>query len=513
MKPDSKTIAAKIPVFFALVFGLFLGLCIWKFGDPVILDHKIVTPETVSDYWNDAWPPHWSHWIWPPLAAWGALLIFQGGIAVVRGRPLAAGASKPAGSPISKSATGARTGRSAGSETRDRADLKVRATVTGFFPKWLWILPLAWLGWQFVSSTQTVDADLTSATLWQFGGCVACYFLGALLLNRERLGRLLLIGTLAALTFCLIRAVDQRVFEYPQDYQDLVEGERVGWTNFPPNVVTEMKTEGIVITTNGMEVANPIIVMKFARGRVCGTLVYPNALAEIILLLWPVSLALAFGATKNLRPGVRLAAITVTILLGGAAFFWTGSKLGWLIGVGLAGVVLLRLDWPRKLKLIAMGAVLVVGLGVFAARFYQYFEAGATSAGARFDYWRAALETTAERPVFGTGPGTFQRPYARLKSPDSEMARLAHNDYLEQFSDSGIVGGVIYCAWIFAALAIAGKGLWRSGDGFSFAIWLGLLGWFTQGVGEFGLFVPALAWTAFTLLGHLIGRQSFEVTL
>jgi len=40
-----------------------------------------------------------------------------------------------------------------------------------------------------------------------------------------------------------------------------------------------------------------------------------------------------------------------------------------------------------------------------------------------------------------------------------------------------------------------------------FAIFVGLLGWFVQGLGEFGLFVPALAWTAFTLLGGLIGRE------
>jgi hypothetical protein len=216
-----------------------------------------------------------------------------------------------------------------------------------------------------------------------------------------------------------------------------------------------------------------------------------------------------------------------------------------------------------------MAAVLVLGLGIFAVRFHHYFAAGATSTGARFDYWRAAAQTTAAHPWLGTGPGTFQRPYAQLKSPTSEMARLAHNDYLEQFSDSGIPGGLAYGAWIFLALAVLGRQLWpfheperrapsrlvggdclptgrdgarRSHDlvhgrdarqravgsspettqkpasvgghtpelrfnaQLSFAIFLGLLGWFAQGLGEFGLFVPALAWTAFTLLGCLLGK-------
>ena len=238
-----------------------------------------------------------------------------------------------------------------------------------------------------------------------------------------------------------------------------------------------------------------------------GTLVYPNALAGIILLLLPVSLTLAFGATKKLKPPIRLAAVSLAMFLGGAAFFWTGSKLGWLVGMAIIGVYLFRLNWSKKLKLAALSGVAVIGLGVFAVRFHNYFAAGATSVGARFDYWRAAVQTAVANPLTGTGPGTFQRPYAQLKSPEAEMARLAHNDYLQQFSDSGIVGGLAYAVWIVLALAVAGRRVWRSGDAFAFAIFAGLLGWFVQGLGEFGLFVPALAWTAFTLLGCLMGNK------
>ena len=54
--------------FYALAFGLFLGLCIWKFGNPVILDNKIIPPISVSEFWNDAWPTHWANWILLPLA-------------------------------------------------------------------------------------------------------------------------------------------------------------------------------------------------------------------------------------------------------------------------------------------------------------------------------------------------------------------------------------------------------------------------------------------------------------
>jgi O-Antigen ligase len=452
MKSEKKFRALE---FYALAFGLFLGLAILKFGNPVILDSKINPPLLLSDFLNDAWPTHWANWVLFPLVLAGCVFAF-------------------------------------------RKKLHWPAT------KWLWLLPLLWFGWQLFSATKTVDANLTATTLWQFFGCVACYFIGAFLFGSERALNWLLIGVLAAFTFCLVRAVDQRLFEFPQSHQLLIEGERANWTNLPPELFLEMKHENIIVTTNGADVANPVILAKFAKGRVNGTLVYPNALAGVILLLLPVSLALAFNSARRLRPSVRAAVIALTFFLGGAAFFWTGSKLGWLVGIVVVGIYLFRLKWPVRLKLLMLMIVVGFGLGIFAVRFHNYFAAGATSVGARFDYWRAAMQTTISHPLFGTGPGTFQRPYAQLKSPDAEMARLAHNDYLEQFSDSGIVGGTFYSIWIVLSLAVIGRRGWRSDNLLSFAIFIGLLGWFAQGLGEFGLFIPALAWTAFTLLGCLV---------
>jgi O-antigen ligase len=173
--------------------------------------------------------------------------------------------------------------------------------------------------------------------------------------------------------------------------------------------------------------------------------------------------------------------------------------------MGMGGVWLFRLKWPARAKWLTLVFVLVVGLGVFGFRFRNYFVAGAASVGARFDYWRAAGQTAIKNPVFGSGPGTFQRPYADLKAPDSEMARLTHNDYLEQFSDSGFVGGVSYTVWIALLLSTLARRAWQTNQPIYFAIFLGVSGWFVQGFSEFSLYVPALAWTAFTLSGCLLG--------
>ena len=438
---------------FALAFGLFLGLCLLKFGNPVILDRDIYPPVSFSEYWTDAWPTDWANCFLVPLAAIGAILIVR--------------------LPASK---------------RPR------------LPRWLLVLPLLWLGWQLISAAQTVDPTLTAFTLWQFFGCVACYFIGAFLFGGARALHFLLAGILIAFVFCLIQAVHQHI-EFPLDEKFLLEGQRTGWTNFPPASVLEMKRDHTIITTNGADIANPAILAKFAKGRVMGTMIYPNALAGIILLLFPVSFALALNGAKTLRPAVGYAAIALTAVLAGGAFFWSGSKFGWLIALLMILLCLCRLQWPLQLKISALALVVILGMGIFAIRFHSYFAHGATSTTARFDYWRAAVQTACSHPLLGTGPGTFQRPYAKLKSPEAEMARLAHNDYLEQFSDSGFPGGIFYATWVVAALAFASQRLWKSRDLAAVALFLGLLGWFVQGLGEFGLFIPALAWIAFTFLG------------
>ncbi len=218
-----------------------------------------------------------------------------------------------------------------------------------------------------------MDGNLTATTLWQFAGCVACYFLGALVLGRERVMRWLLVGVLAAFALCLIKGINQRLVEFPQSRQLLLEGERAGWTNIPPEMFAEMKHDRVVITTNGVDVANPAILAKFAKGRVNGTLVYPNALAGLILLLLPVSLVLAFNRTNRLRPPIRAAVIALTVFLGGSAFFWTGSKLGWLIALAIGGACLFRLQWPMRLKLAALTGILLDRAGDFCGSISRLF--------------------------------------------------------------------------------------------------------------------------------------------
>jgi len=175
-------------------------------------------------------------------------------------------------------------------------------------------------------------------------------------------------------------------------------------------------------------------------------------------------------------------------------------------------VVLLRLPFSQRLKTLMVTAVLVIGLAGFFLRHATFFRKGATSVSARFDYWRAAVQTARDKPFLGTGPGAFAIAYQKIKRPESEMARLVHNDYLEQASDSGLLGLLMYTVFIVASLArtFPRPGMASSPqpvEWLTFAVWLGVFGWSMQSLVEFGLYIPALAWPAFAFLGWLLGSQ------
>jgi O-antigen ligase len=166
----------------------------------------------------------------------------------------------------------------------------------------------------------------------------------------------------------------------------------------------------------------------------------------------------------------------------------------------------LPLKWRRWL----IYGLLIVGTVAFFVKYAGFFQKERNSVGARFAYWRAALIVVDYHPILGTGPGTFQIPYAQYKHPDDEMAKLCHNDYLEQACDSGVFGFLSYVSMICALLFILYRYSTRKSpmDWLNYAIWLGVFGICLHSLAEYHLYVPALAWPLFFLCGWLMSRNN-----
>jgi O-antigen ligase len=177
-----------------------------------------------------------------------------------------------------------------------------------------------------------------------------------------------------------------------------------------------------------------------------------------------------------------------------------------LIGLLIGSVALAHLPTRPQIKLTIVTLGLLLGLGGLWFKHAVYFSKGATSASARTDYWKVAMQIIQAKPIFGSGPGTFFREYGRLKPPEAEMARLAHNDYLQQGADSGIPGLLTYsCIWIGSLAWLYRKSIKRP---LTFGVWLGLTGLALHSLVEFGLYIPATSWLHFTLLGWLLAEEA-----
>lgn len=373
-------------------------------------------------------------------------------------------------------------------------------------PVWLLLLPIFWLIWQCLAAGGARDFQIASAVLAHFAICVASFFLGVFCLSRtEDLDTFWLLVLVA---FVIVLGIG-----WGQHFGGLEETRKYFFLYLYPTLPH----------------VSPDYLKKMSSSRIFSTLFYPNTLAGALLLFLPPVLASSLRI-RWLTPAARGFVVVVLGVGAMGCLYWSGSKAGWLLMLGLGVLALLRTDIANKYKLTLISSVLLFGVAGFLWKHVAFFEKGATSVSARFDYWEAALRITKDHPLTGVGPGGFGAAYLEIKRPQSEMTKLAHDDYLQQAADSGLPGALFYGAFIVGALVrtaprrqgvegghghlVLADGPIRArihtlpevdaSDWRYFAVWLGVLGWSLQSLFEFSLYIPPLAWAAFGLLGWMV---------
>ena len=352
-------------------------------------------------------------------------------------------------------------------------------------PRLMVILPALWLGWQILATGQSSAPTLSTLTLVHFGSCVVCFYLGLFVLGRQAEPNQFWIPLLIGFAFVMLSG-------FLQHFGGLEATRQYFWNEIYPK-------------SNNLP---PDLVKRMSSTRVFATLFYPNTLAGVILLWLPIQLAVIWSWRTRFTPGARGLLMALVSGAGLACLFWSGSKGGWLLMLVLGFGGILALPFSRRLKLALVGGVLVLGLAGFVIKYAGFFQKGATSVVARFDYWEAAAKITAAHPLLGSGPGTFGQSYKAIKRPESEMALITHNDYLEQACDSGIPGFLLFTSFVIGCLVLTWRRARGQQSGVRWAVWLGLLGWSLHATVEFPLYIPALAWPAFALFGWLLAQPA-----
>jgi tetratricopeptide (TPR) repeat protein len=193
----------------------------------------------------------------------------------------------------------------------------------------------------------------------------------------------------------------------------------------------------------------------------------------------------------------------------------TGSR-GGFAAFGVMALTTLWCRMPKGDRRLAISAVALAAVLVGAFVFGQrggLIQFGTKSLEARLDYWRGAVAIVKDHPWIGTGPGTFGSIYPKYKTASTEEARAVHNNFLQIWSDSGVLAFVTFALlWAVGVRDAFRLARQRRGDAASLAICGALAGWTMHGLVDIDLYIPGLALPVFILLGAVQGLKELTRT-
>ncbi len=203
---------------------------------------------------------------------------------------------------------------------------------------------------------------------------------------------------------------------------------------------------------------------------------HPLADPSSLGALFSLALFCTLGWMVSDRPTVeRKASLVLSILLvcGIMSTASRGAPFAFVPGIALFALLL----WPRIRASRKFFLILIIAAGAF----YGLMQTGAPKAldigdrmfdtltapvGAatqnRIDVWTATVNMIKDRPLLGTGIGTFFLYYPEYRLPSEvDGVYLAHNDPMQFWVELGILGPVLFYAFVIAATLRSFKALKR----------------------------------------------------
>ena len=205
--------------------------------------------------------------------------------------------------------------------------------------------------------------------------------------------------------------------------------------------------------------------------RASGTFIYPNQLSgilEVILGLAVTRLLMFRREALTIERSV-LAKIFVAYALAMivAGILVTRSRGGMIASATAVIAFLVWGDWRPRFWRIALVVLLLAAVAAFAFRFdavrdrvmgsFRADQAGGkvsladATLGGRTIMWKGTFRMIHDRPVFGTGPGSWQWVFQKYKQVVTwdllSRPEYAHNDYLNLTADYGLVG-LLLMGWL-----------------------------------------------------------------
>lgn len=193
----------------------------------------------------------------------------------------------------------------------------------------------------------------------------------------------------------------------------------------------------------------------------------PGILANYLVCVLPVALTYALATNKrHLKITARVVCFLILVLLPltQARTAWIAAAISLLLVVGYKYRLL---EWLKRnsntiFKKVFLAAVCLIITVASVFALYQY---KADSANGRVLIWKQSVEIIKDHPVFGVGFDKFsviypnyQAAYFKANPNDNKAAYLAgdninaFNEYLEMGVELGLVGLLLFVAFLFLVL-------------------------------------------------------------
>jgi O-antigen ligase len=252
-------------------------------------------------------------------------------------------------------------------------------------------------------------------------------------------------------------------------------------------------------------------------GRIASTLQYSNTFAAFIILPFFISFSY-FIMQKNLLKKVLYLALSLMFLITFALTESRGALIALVIAILIYILFLKGKD--KKFSLISfailIGAVLIVVLvkqdiflpifRSFAARLkglLSFFQGKwEESLGDRVIMVKDSFHILKDKPVLGTGNGTYQYVYAKYRTIYF-FSKFPHSIFFQILDELGILGGVAFVYMIFSLFKKGFQIVRTNYTAISVGLYAGLAGLFLHALVDFDwslMFMPLIFFYLFSLL-------------
>jgi hypothetical protein len=172
----------------------------------------------------------------------------------------------------------------------------------------------------------------------------------------------------------------------------------------------------------------------------------PNGLGTTLLLASVLSL----GGGLRARGWERIAwlACSAVDLVGLIATGSRASLVGWIVGSGYLIYRELRASPRAMLSTALLAALVAAGIVVETPQFAHRIRSTLSDVDSnRVQIWRTSLGMIRERPLLGTGFGTFEQAYSTHRAPGMSPEPFAFNLWLNLAVETGLLG-LVAALWV-----------------------------------------------------------------